>query len=224
MLDLFDKIPVYDGGTTAEGMYNAGPMLADDREGPTKEDTLMRLITDTTAEEFAVYREKLASAGFVPVFENSTPAAECVQWVKDDIRLYGVFHRLSGEVRLFLDGAGVTADRFGYTADAGTGKTEIYQYGLYYDPKNGHSPTTTNCGMLYIVKLCDNSLFMIDGGHILQCSVEAVTGLYNFLHRITGIPAGEPISIACWFVTHAHDDHLAMCVRLLRTYPGEFDI
>jgi hypothetical protein len=78
--------------------------------------------------------------------------------------------------------------------------------------------------MLYIVKLADNSLFMMDGGHILQCSVEALTGLYNFLHRITGIPAGEPVRIACWFVTHAHDDHLAMCIRLTRTYPGEFNI
>ncbi|MBQ2725910.1 MAG: hypothetical protein IJF78_09400, partial [Clostridia bacterium] len=127
-----------------------------------------------------------------------------------------------GEVRLFADPAGVTADRFGYTTQGG--KTEIYQYGLYYDPQNGHSPTTTNCGMLYIVKLADNSLFMMDGGHILQCSVEAVTGLYDFLHRITGKAPGETIPIACWFVTHAHDDHLAMCVRLTRTYPGEFDI
>ena len=222
MTDWFDKIPVYDGGTTAEGFYNCGPMLADDRKGPTDEDTVMKLVTGTTAEEFAAYGEKLAENGFTAVFSNSTPAAECVQWVKDGIHLYGVFNRMSGEVRLFADPAGVTADRFGYTAQGG--KTEIYQYGLYYDPQNGHSPTTTNCGMLYIVKLADNSLFMMDGGHILQCSVEAVTGLYDFLHRITGKAPGETIPIACWFVTHAHDDHLAMCVRLTRTYPGEFDI
>ncbi|MBQ2725418.1 MAG: hypothetical protein IJF78_06920, partial [Clostridia bacterium] len=222
MTDWFDKIPVYDGGTTAEGFYNCGPMLADDREGPTDEDTVMKLVTGTDAEEFAAYGEKLAENGFTAVFSNSTPAAECAQWVKDDIHLYGVFNRMAGEVRLFADPAGVTADRFGYTAQGG--KTEIYQYGLYYDPQNGHSPTTTNCGMLYIVKLADNSLFMMDGGHILQCSVEAVTGLYDFLHRITGKAPGETIPIACWFVTHAHDDHLAMCVRLTRTYPGEFDI
>ena len=195
MTDWFDRIPPYDGGKIAEGFYDAGPMLADDREGPTDEDTLMKLVTDTTAEEFAAYGEKLIDAGFKAVFTNSTPAAECVQWVKDDTHLYGVFNRMAGGVRLFLDRSGVTADRFGYTASGG--KTEIYQYGLYYDPQNGHSPTTTNCGMLYIVKLCDNRLFMMDGGHILQCSVEALTGLYDFLHRITGKAPGEKIEIAC---------------------------
>ena len=82
MFEKFDRSPVYDGGCAAEGFYNAGPMLADDREGATAEDTLMRLITGTTAEEFAAYGRKLAEAGFVTVFENSTPAAECVQWVK----------------------------------------------------------------------------------------------------------------------------------------------
>ena len=55
MLDRMDRIPVYEGGTTADGVYNAGPMLADDREGPTAEDTLMRIITGTTADEFAAY-------------------------------------------------------------------------------------------------------------------------------------------------------------------------
>jgi len=223
MFDRPDILPVYDGGTAAEGFYNAGPMLADDREGPTPEDTRMRLITDTTAEEFAAYRVKLAAEGFSAVFENATPAAECVQWVKDDVSLYGVFNRLSGEVRLFLDGAGVTADRFGYAANTGR-KTEIYQYGLYYDPANGHSPTTTNCGMLYIVKLCDNSLFLIDGGHILQCSVKAVTGLYRFLHRITGIPEGETVPIACWFITHAHDDHLGALLYILENAPDVLKI
>ncbi|MBQ7313746.1 MAG: hypothetical protein IJW81_09210, partial [Clostridia bacterium] len=88
MFDLFEKIPVYDGGTIAERFYNAGPMLADDREGPTDEDTRMQLITGTSAEEFAAYRKKLTAAGFAVVYENSTPAAECVQWVKDDIHLY----------------------------------------------------------------------------------------------------------------------------------------
>lgn len=68
---------------------------------------------------------------------------------------------------------------------------EIYQYGLYYDPRNGHSPTTTNCGMFYIIRLSDNRLVMIDGGDCMQCSVEALEGMYRFLRRITGTAEGE---------------------------------
>lgn len=68
---------------------------------------------------------------------------------------------------------------------------EIYQYGLYYDPRNGHSPTTTNCGMFYIIRLSDNRLVMIDGGDCMQCSVEALEGMYRFLRRITGTAEGR---------------------------------
>ena len=34
----FEKIPAFPGGTPVDGIYNAGPMLADDKEGPTDED------------------------------------------------------------------------------------------------------------------------------------------------------------------------------------------
>ena len=78
--------------------------------------------------------------------------------------------------------------------------------------------------MFYIVKLADNSLFMIDGGDEMQCSVDALEGMYRFLRDFTGVPEGEKMRVAGWFFTHAHGDHVAACIRLLRTYPDAFEL
>ena len=44
------------------------------------------------------------------------------------------------------------------------------------------------------------------------------------MRRITGTAEGERLRVAAWIFTHAHDDHMAACVRLLRTYPEAFEI
>ena len=56
--------------------------------------------------------------------------------------------------------------------------------------------TTANCGMVYVIHLSDNSLFMIDGGYIYQCSNEMIEGLWKFLLRITNTPEDGTIRIA----------------------------
>ena len=215
-------IPEYDGGKLANGIYNAGNMITDDEKHVSPEDCPMMLITETNEAEFDAYIAKLVSEGFEVVFENKNDSVSAKQLKKGDIILYAYISLLVGEVRITEDRAGVTVPEFTYKC-AGD-NCEVYQYGLRYHPTNGHSDTETNCGMFYIVKLADNSLFMIDGGHLFQNSVEAVEGMYEFLHQITGTKKNEQIRIAAWYFTHAHDDHMAACIRLLRTYPGKFNL
>ena len=223
----------YEGGTRGAAVYNAGPMLENDSEAVTEEDSRMLLVADTCRREYEAYLEKLCGMGFRKVFENHTGAVDCCQLMKGEDLLYVYYTLRTGEVRVIADKASVPLDEFSdsYMEEGpaahmwGTmDSAEIYQYGLYYDPCNGHSPTTTNCGMFYIIRLRDNRLVMIDGGHILQCSAEAVEGMYRFLRRITGTAEGERLGVAAWIFTHAHDDHMAACVRLLRTYPEAFEI
>ena len=223
----------YEGGTSGAAVYNAGPMLENDSEAVTEEDSRMLLVADTCRREYEAYLEKLCGMGFRKVFENHTGAVDCCQLMKGEDLLYVYYTLRTGEVRVIADKASVPLDEFSdsYMEEGpaahmwGTmDSAEIYQYGLYYDPCNGHSPTTTNCGMFYIIRLRDNRLVMIDGGHILQCSAEAVEGMYRFLRRITGTAEGERLRVAAWIFTHAHDDHMAACVRLLRTYPEAFEI
>ena len=215
-------VPAYDGGRPAKNLYNAGNMITDDEKDFTPEDCPMQLITETNETEFDAYIAKLHEAGFETVFENKNEAFSAKQLKKDGVILYTYISLLVGEVRITEDRAGVTVPEFAYKC--GGDNCEIYQYGLWYHPTNGHSETETNCGMFYIIKLADNSLFMIDGGHLFQCSVEAVQGMYDFLHQITGAKEDEQIRIAAWYFTHAHDDHMSACIRLLRTYPGKFNV
>ncbi len=228
----------YEGGVTAAGLYHAGSMLSDDSQGDAEDDSLVMLVTDTNEGEYKAYLEKLCGTGFEKVFENHTAAVDCCQLKKEDALLYAYYTRARGEVRVIEDRASTALPEFSDTyefaspqntpdsaaACEGGESAEIYQYGLYYDPRNGHSPTTTNCGMFYIIRLSDNRLVMIDGGDCMQCSVEALEGMYRFLRRITGTAEGEKIHIAAWFFTHAHGDHVAACIRLLRTYPESFEL
>ncbi|MBE6890455.1 MAG: hypothetical protein E7481_00355 [Ruminococcaceae bacterium] len=215
-------IPAYDGGKPAANLYNAGNMITDDEKDFTPEDCPMQLITETNEAEFDAYIEKLLANGFKIVFENKNDSVSAKQLKKGDVILYVYISLLVGEVRITEDRAGVTVPEFTYKC--GGDNCEIYQYGLWYHPTNGHSETETNCGMFYIVKLADNSLFMIDGGDLFQCSVEAVQGMYDFIHQITGAKEDEQIRISAWYFTHAHNDHMSACIRLLRTYPGKFNI
>lgn len=210
----------YDGGDIAWSAYNAGPMLADDVCGTTAEDSRMRLVSDTNEEEYSAYIKKLQDAGFEKIYENHTPVFECCQLKKDDDLLYVYLNRPMRQVRIIEDRTGVSVKDFSYTIES-TESAEIYQYGLYYD---SNTEVTVNCGMFYIIRLCDNSLFLIDGGHYKQCSDEAVEGMYRFLRKITGTGEQEKIRVAAWFFTHAHDDHMAACVRLLKKYPGVFEV
>lgn len=213
----------YEGGVTATELYHGGSMLSDDSQGDAEDDSPVMLVTDTGEEEYGAYLEKLCGTGFEKVFENHTAAVDCCQLRRGDELLYVYYTRARGEVRVIEDRASTALPDFSYSYENGQ-SAEIYQYGLYYDPRNGHSPTTTNCGMFYIIRLADNRLVMIDGGDCMQCSAEAVEGMYRFLRRITGTEEGEKISIAAWFFTHAHGDHVAACIRLLRTYSESFEL
>ena len=211
----------YDGGISAGALYNTGAMLADDSHGDTEEDSSMLLVTDTSAEEYGRYLEKLCALGFEKIFENHSKAVASCQLKKGDTLLYVYYTCAAGEVRIIEDRASCGLKDFSYGCES-EDSAEIYQYGLYYDPQNQYGSVAVNCEMFYIIRLTDNRLVMIDGGDYRQCSAEALEGMYRFLRRITDTGEGEKIHIAAWYFTHAHSDHMAACVRLLRTYPEAF--
>ena len=46
-------------GELAKGYYNAGPMLADDRNGVTEEDSKMQVISNVVENDFDIYVDSL---------------------------------------------------------------------------------------------------------------------------------------------------------------------
>lgn len=213
------SIPAPESGNVIEGYYNAGPMLANDFGGFTAEDSRMQIVTGVCVEDYRAYIAALANAGYEIEGENSLGSnlfAECGNF-------HISFFEKRGEIRVIEDKVKTPLSKFGYCAK-GEGKTTIYQYGLHYDCQNRCTPTTVNCGMLYVIKLSDNSLFMIDGGHILQWNEEAAEGLWNFILKITNTPAEGKVRIAAWYFTHAHDDHANGCTKLLNRHGDRIEL
>lgn len=91
--------------------------------------------------------------------------------------------------------------------------TVFSQFSLHYDDMNRY--TTCDCGMNYVYRLRDNRLILIDGGEQEQCTEAAFSEYLDFLRSLTGTKAGEPITVALWLCTHAHNDHCDFFHKLL---------
>lgn len=209
--------PAPEFGRIQSGYYNAGPMAADDRSGPTEEDSRIQIVCGVTEENFREYIGALQSADNTGYLENRIGNDRFFAFEQAGKNYHVRYCAKRGELRLVEEPAYVSVKDFGYRA-SGAGETTLYQYGLYYDPDNNMTEKTANCGMLYILHLCDNSLFMIDGGFYLQWNEEASEGLWQFLRRITDTPENGTVRISAWYFTHTHADHIDGCVKLLNRH------
>ena len=204
-------------GELANGYYNAGAMLADDRNGMTEEDSKMQVISNVVECDFDAYVDALKNKGIKGDLEHKLGFDKFFAFTYEGNYYHVSYIAKRGEIRVVEDKSSTSINEFGYN-EIGKEKTTIYQYALYYDPENHVTDKTVNCGMLYIVKLSDNSLFMIDGGHIRQWNEEAIEGLWQFLLKITNTKEDGTIRISGWYFTHAHDDHLNGCTKLLNRH------
>ena len=216
---LFD-CPQPSCGELANGYYNVGPMLADDREGPTDEDSRMHVITGVTLKDYDEYVSELKKTDAKFYLDNTVVNDRYTGFELNGKQYIASFIAKRGEIRVIEDIASTALDKFGYNVQ-GEKSTVLYPYGLYHDPENQNTDCTINCGMVYFIRLSDNSLFVIDAGYYFQHSMEATEGMWKFMHDITDTPNGEKIRISCWYYTHGHDDHTDGCLRLLTLHSDE---
>ena len=207
-------------GSLAEGFYNSGSGLADDVRKETDEYSRMQLLSDVSEADFTAYVEEMKAAGYTQILDNTLGKNRYAAFEKDGLSYHVAYMDTNKEIRVSEDRAGVSLKEFAYDTK-GDKQTVIYQYGLYYDPNNQVTNKTVNCGMLYVIRLSDNSLVLVDGGHLHQSSNEAMEGLVSFLHEITGTEKGETIRIAAWYMTHAHGDHVTGMAKLVKRYHDE---
>lgn len=127
------------------------------------------------------------------------------------------------------DAVSVSEYSFGYSVDHGSrGFADFYMYGLPMDP-GGYDTSREqnvsgydNCGMLFVVRCCDNSLILVDGGFSSQFRNEGLLRLDRFLHNIAGKKAEEKVCISAWILTHSHADHIQGFMKLLQSYPDSY--
>lgn len=220
------QLPEYPNGKVS-AIYNAGPGLENDKLSTTATDCREVVISGTDADAFAEYTATLEEGGFEKVFENAIENNQFRLYQKDGKTYYFGYFGNVKELRIVEDNAstGLVTEIPGGEA---TVEPKIWQYALDFTKgtgqTSGHDYYAIDCGMSYVIRLADNTLFMIDGGHQRQSSDAALEAENAFLHEITGTPANEKVTIAGWYFTHAHGDHVYFSHAFLEKYHDLYDV
>ena len=216
----FEDIPAYETGVLAKSAYDIGPNVALNNQNSGK----MQIISETTAEEFNAYLELLKTEGFTEHVKTENNGNIYVQFKRPTGNrvIYVYFHEAFSEVRVIDDKASRPEETFEYTCP--DGPITYYQYGMMHDPRGAGEGNTSggkygNNGAFDIIKLADNKLILIDGGGEPQVTTESTDAMIDFLYEITGLDreAGDKITIALWYHTHAHGDHYQFIKKITNT-------
>lgn len=223
----FASLPEYPDGTVSP-IYNCGPGKQNDKTGLTGTEGQMVLISSTSAQSFNQYVAKLTTAGYKKVSENTIEDNLFCTVTKGSNLIYLYYTAKTKETRIIWDRSSTTTLPQLSTGKTGTGTTEFYQYSIDYTKATGQTwggdYWQIDCGMCYVLKLADNSVFILDGGHERQSSDAALEAFDEFLHEITDTPAGKKVTIAGWFFSHAHGDHVYFTHAFLEKYHDSYDL
>lgn len=80
-------------------------------------------------------------------------------------------------------------------------------------------------GMCYVIRLCDGTFIIIDGGEADELGV----GIYDFnsqalKNHLMGMTGGEKPIISAWFITHFHLDHIDLATRFIKEQGESLEI
>lgn len=226
---LLRTVPSYVGGKYSSALYRGGQGI-DDPLLPKTNETMEMIISSTSLGGFNDYRARLKQYGYTEVYSYSYDNSIYAQYTGYDQLIYTYYTSNTKEVRVILDkSSDGTVQDFGYTYTKQSGdSTVLYQYGVPMNSlgtsgKDTDGKTRINCGMMYVIKLADNSVFVMDGGSHKQFDAAQRRGFMEFLREVTGTKTGK-IKIAAWAVTHAHNDHLAGISLFFQEYSSQLTL
>lgn len=217
----FKNIPPFEGGKIMPYFVDCG--VGAGRDFDEEKSSFMHTFSDACECEIKNYAEKL-SESFTKTFENEIDGNLFYQFETPEGLLYVSFMNNDCTARFILDRCEQTSfDKFGYVDFENKKENTVFcQYSLHYDKMI--SGTSSDCGMNFVFRLRDNSLFIIDGGEFEQATDIAVADYLKFLHELTDTKPGEKLRISFYLCTHAHDDHCDFMSKLLRFHSDEFEI
>ncbi len=232
------SVPAYSGGTSSSWMiYDGGLGTA---LGDTGAESKMQIVTGTSSSQYSAYRDLLKEKGYVNLGSVGWASQQSTnnrhyKFLSPDgtYALYTYWTPATKEVRIIVDTHVDTLRKFKYESPDrhnGNGRTEVYMYSLtastdgFKNTSDYATENRSNSGSMFIVKMPDNSLFVVDGGTYYQMSDRACEQLYAFMRSITGVPEDEKIIINTWFISHLHFDHCAGFPRFLHKYNTEVEL
>ena len=85
----------------------------------------------------------------------------------------------------------------------------LYRDTVFYQARN--IPNPLKGAMTYFIRLRDGRFIVVDGGG--EISPEGFIAAMTELHPL--ICENEPFTVAAWFITHPHDDHIDVLKKLV---------
>jgi len=209
------NLPYIEEGKIAP-VYNIGPGLADERSKDTITDSYLHLVSNVQISVMENYAKKLESFGFTKIYSSKTDQNDLWGYRLGGAYAYLYYSPSLRCLRIIWDKSSTCEISEIDSPAEQTGTTTFYQYSLdYTGAKLNFSGQGANCGMLYLVKLQDNSLVMIDGGGASQLNEKSMKGLCDFLYEITETSKNEALRVSFWYFTHPDGDHTGLINTLI---------
>lgn len=80
--------------------------------------------------------------------------------------------------------------------------------------------TQADCGMSYVIRLCDGTFVVVDGGWNADSIASDLLNILQDYNKLNSVPV-----ISCWIFTHGHRDHIGNFYdRFTRNYSQKVDL
>ncbi len=171
----------------------------------------MAIVSDVTAESFEGYKELLKNNDYTEYTTNKIDDNLFATYVNSSTVVTVYFNKFSKQMRINAEPISETAlpqkeEDNKYTAIT---TTRVTQIGLERVGDTGYQN-----GMSYVFRLSDGSFIIYDGGfHASPLDAQRLNDVL-----IEQAPDKNNITIAAWFITHAHADHYGCFVNFFNLY------
>lgn len=179
-----------------------------------KDISYMHIVRSATEQLYKNYLGQLESLGYKKDFENEVGGNLYASYIGPlGSNIYVYLTKAKFEMRVIEDNVSAPLSKFNYKLDASK-NTRLYAFRLDYKSED-----------CFLIHLADNSWIIIDGGYTGRVAGSAyVRDLYKFMADRSSLEDGEKLQIACWYLTHAHEDHFFGVYGLVFEYGDKIDI
>ncbi|MBQ8396603.1 MAG: MBL fold metallo-hydrolase [Clostridia bacterium] len=201
-VDIVNALPVYDGGNV-RAIYDAGNQ------------NQVLIVDDTTPDEYAAYRRAIETAGYTLYTENAIADNRFATYVSDQYVINAGYYAYETASRIIIEPRTTLPaleDENKYESKI---QPSFAMLGLEHD-SNG---VLVQNGLCFIFQLADGSYIVVDGGFPRQRDAKAI---YDYLYAHA--PDPNDITVAGWFITHAHSDHYAAYNLFSQTYADKVKV
>lgn len=169
----------------------------------------------SSAEHFQAYRQKMLDAGFTLYTERDVKGNLFATFTGHERVVNVYYNRNNRDLRIIAEpdtvGLPPRAEDTDLTANSVTPSVSLI--GQAHPFSNGE---ICHIGLCMIFVLPDGRLIVVDGGHNFERVPDTV---YKAMLQIA--PDPDNITVAAWFLTHAHADHTAAFLHFARNHADD---